>query len=187
MCNLNPLGCWLSSAPVQLSLNFGFGVRVGTTVHLPNKRCRSCKGHVPTPPASTISTASASGEQAGGLAWELQKRIGEACSQPLVFVHRCSVANASVLAPAFLGIASCMLSIIHSHASQRKVSQPSRCAQRAMAMSEASCRGELSLSIQTSMHAGSSPRAAWRRRRHGAISCRRLEMWLRGVWISQLC
>ena len=152
MCSSNPLGCWLSSAPVQLSLNFGFGVRVGTTVHLPNKRCRSCKGHVPTPPASTISTASASGEQAGGLAWELQKRIGEACSQPLVFVHRCSVANASVLAPAFLGIASCMLSIIHSHASQRKVSQPSRCAQ--------------SLSIQTSMHAGSSPRAAWRRRRH---------------------
>ncbi|CAK0773781.1 hypothetical protein CVIRNUC_004101 [Coccomyxa viridis] len=71
----NPFGCWLSSAPVQLSLDFGFGVRVGATVHLPIKRYRRCKGDVPTPPASTVSTAAASGEQVGGLAWELQKRI----------------------------------------------------------------------------------------------------------------
>ena len=87
-CSSNPFGCWLSSAPVQLSLDFSFGVRVGATVHLPIKRCRRCKGDVPTPPASTVSIAAASGEQVGGLAWELQKRIGEPCLQPLMFFYR---------------------------------------------------------------------------------------------------
>ena len=121
LCSSNPFGCWLSSALVQLSLDFGFGVRVGTTVHLPNKRCRKCKGDVPTPPASITSTAAASGEQIGGLAWELQKRIGEPCLQPLMFCLHSSPATApartgaqlaKVCMPKSAGLdtASCILS-----------------------------------------------------------------------------
>ena len=73
----SPLVCWLSSAPVHLSVGLGFGLQVSTRVNLPNKRCKSCRGDVPSAVAADVAPVAASQAQVGGLAWELQKRVGE--------------------------------------------------------------------------------------------------------------
>ena len=80
MRRITPLACWLSSAPVHFSVGLGHGLQVSARLQLPNKRRKVCRGDVSNA-AVNLTPEAALPEQAGGLAGELQKRIGACNSQ----------------------------------------------------------------------------------------------------------
>ena len=71
---LESVACWLSSAPVRVSLTLGSDVAISRTWTLPDARCAACR---PAQPSSLEALE----EQAlpgtlDGLAGELRRRIG---------------------------------------------------------------------------------------------------------------